>query len=148
MYFVKLPHKVLPLMAILVLAGTFGCGANQMPTYPASGKVSFSDGTPVTAGRVEFRSEDAKIRVPVRAEIQEDGTFQLGTYEPGDGAAEGKYKAIVNPSMIYNKQRDVVVPAVKIHPRFGSYRTSGIAFDVTRDPEQNQFSIIVEPPRN
>lgn len=128
----------------LVTVCLFGCGSGNVPVYAAKGRVVFSDGTPVGAGRVEFRPLEAPRPVVARGEVQADGTFELSTFEPGDGAIAGRHTAIVLPKMIMQNRN--VVPAVKIDSRFGNYKTSGLEFTVNENPAKNVYTITVEPP--
>ena len=116
-------------VALLLLAG---CGGGEHSTYPAGGKVTFSDGAPLTSGRVELQLIDAKKHVSARGWIQPDGTFTLSTYETGDGAVEGEHLALVTPGR-----------TERIAPHFRSYQTSGLKFTVTRDKGKNRFDIVV-----
>lgn len=66
---------------------------DRVPTWPASGRVVFSDGGPVKTGIIELTCEAHDLVSSGR--IQEDGTFVLGTYELDDGAPEREHPAIV-----------------------------------------------------
>src|SRR5215813_7535464 len=77
----------------LVLFGASGCGGPTL--FPVSGKVTYKDGKPVTAGFVIF--EPLSQKISARGEIQADGSFQLGTHRDNDGAMEGDYKVLVAP---------------------------------------------------
>lgn len=73
------------LCVVLLLSG---CGdSNQRLT----GKVTFSDGEPLTVGTVVF-STSALIS---RANIRPDGTFKTGTHKDGDGIPPGTYKVFI-----------------------------------------------------
>ena len=127
--------------SLAAAAATFpGCGgAGQLQTYHTTGKVHFADGTPLPGGSVVFQS--VEHRLTANAPIQEDGTFQLGTYEPGDGAVAGKHTAAVQPPMT----NPDMGPRVPIHPRFRRMETSGLEFTVTEEGP-NEFDILVEAP--
>lgn len=89
--------------AWLMLAGVIlifsGCGGGASVT----GTAKLEDGTPLTAGEVEFNpitaegggDSDEAAPVPAVGTIGEDGTFTLGTYSETDGAAPGKYKVLI-----------------------------------------------------
>lgn len=118
-----------------------GCSDN-LPTYPVAGKVVFKDGSPVHVGTVEFKSLEKKIQA--RGTIEVDGSFKLTTYEPDDGAVLGKHQCVVTQFIMLEE-----LPAIKtskkgvVHPRFGSYATSGLEFEVTADKE-NVLTVTVE----
>jgi hypothetical protein len=78
-----------------------GCGqSDRMPsvsTYPVKGKVLLADGKPLTRGRIVFhRQEDPPILAS--GEIKTDGSFELSTLKPGDGAPAGKYGVQIDPT--------------------------------------------------
>ena len=61
-----------------------------------SGRVQYSDGTPITGAVRVIRLEPtqdstATIRKAASGTIAEDGTFELFTRRPGDGVYAGKY---------------------------------------------------------
>jgi hypothetical protein len=88
---------------LLLVAVLCGCGGREDwapvirdPAFPVRGKVILPGGKPLTSGRIEF--------IPVKepglmayATIAPDGTFQLRTREPGDGAIPGTYKVRIMP---------------------------------------------------
>ena len=125
-------------VAWLLLLGTIGCGSSLRP---ARGTVTYADGSPVTEGFVVFESKDQEKPITARGEIRSDGTFELGTFKPGDGAMPGKYRALVAPKFDPNA---VDKPAKKppIHPRYAEFKTSGLEFDVTA-AGPNEFPIKV-----
>lgn len=82
----------------LVLAG---CGAEEgLPVYPVSGQV-FVQGKPAEGALVIFypidpQTHDAE-KFPPRPSglVEADGTFQLTTSEPKDGARVGEYDVTI-----------------------------------------------------
>ena len=82
----------------LMLSAMVGCGSDQPFSYvPMSGKVTYEDGTPVTAGRLQFESQAPAQRTlhprPAVALIKPDGTFDAVTsHKHGDGLIPGKHK--------------------------------------------------------
>jgi hypothetical protein len=126
-----------------------GCGSSKQPTYRAIGRVTFADGTPLTTGWVSFRPMDSEAKISAKGQIQPDGTFELMTFTPGDGAVEGRHQAMVMAAIVQDGRQlpqPGPPPAPLIDPRFAGYDTSGLEFTVTTDPEQNQFAIQVKPP--
>ncbi|MEA1951951.1 MAG: hypothetical protein U9N87_11235, partial [Planctomycetota bacterium] len=85
-------------LILLVVSILAGCGG-PLPTYKAGGKVTLPDGTPMNAGQVEFRPVDSEHLVSARGAIQTDGTFELSTFEAGDGAIEGEHQVLVRPML-------------------------------------------------
>lgn len=75
-----------------------GCGGPEL--YPVSGKVTYTDGTPVPGGGVlKFLSKGAESPA-VEGEIQSDGTFSMATMDDvgnwSPGAPPGDYLVYVN----------------------------------------------------
>jgi hypothetical protein len=136
---VRRPFRLAGLALLLIVAA--GCGGPT--TYPVRGKVVFKDGTPLTGGLVVFRPVDEKLQVSARGDIQPDGSFILGTYKEGDGAVPGKYQAAITPPP-RRKIREKPVERPIINPRFESYDTSGLEFEVKR--QSNDFTIEVDKP--
>ena len=76
-----------------------GCGKGQPAwekVYPVTGVINL-DGKPIGGALLTLIPQDGKIPETVRptATSNWDGTFQFGTYTPGDGAPAGSYKVIV-----------------------------------------------------
>ena len=116
-----------------------------MPTYPVRGKVTFPDGTPLEGGRVEFELVSSKHRVSARGVIRPDGSFELGTFQPGDGALAGEHRAIVMPPLPIGDRDGVDSLPVIIDPHFQRFDSSGLKFTVTPDGD-NEFHIPVFGP--
>ncbi|MBI84422.1 MAG: hypothetical protein CMJ81_14605 [Planctomycetaceae bacterium] len=144
------PRPVVPafVLAYALLLGSSlitGCGsAGPLPTYPAGGRVTFVDGTPLAGGTVEFRPVDNPHVISSRGSIQPDGKFQLGTFRPGDGAVEGEHQALVVPPLFKGDRDEVRVPPQVIDPQYRRYETSGLRFTVSRDVKTNDFEIKVK----
>ena len=133
------------LVITLVACSVFGCSDDgRIPTYAARGTVTYPDGSPVTTGGiVEFRLITDEFRpTSARGNIEKDGTFELSTYEPGDGAFEGTHQVLVvplppsGPAEAYRPQ--------PIDRKYGKFKTSGLEFTVEQDTSKNNFDIQVE----
>jgi hypothetical protein len=72
-----------------------GCGSGEFPVRPVSGTV-VCDGQPVTKGSVTFTplgdGKTAETGKPAAAEIAQDGSFKLSTFDLFDGAIVGKHR--------------------------------------------------------
>ena len=123
-----------------------GCGGQGPPTYQAGGKVVFSDGTPLGGGTIEFRPVRAEKSVTARGTIQPDGTFQLSTFEPDDGAIEGEHLVLISPAPP-RRIGEPVDPRMEIDLRYTQFSTSGLKCTVSRDVGENRFPILVERSR-
>jgi hypothetical protein len=83
-------------IAISLLSIAAGCG----PSLPERGVVRgvvTSAGKPVTQGYIRFLPESGRAAV---GEISPDGSYQLTTFEPGDGALLGKHKVTIEAKKV------------------------------------------------
>lgn len=119
-----------------------GCGGDGLATYPARGTVTFPDGKPLAGGSIIFQSTEHPVTA--RSPILDDGTFELGTYQPGDGAVEGEHRVAILPP---KPQRDTDEGAVlpDIDAKYQNPERSGLVYEVQPDGD-NQFEITVTPP--
>jgi hypothetical protein len=85
---------LLPRTWLLLLLGAVGCGGGL---YPVRGKVTYKDGTPLTKGLVVFESSTRTPPITARGDIRADGSYELSTFKPADGAPAGKYRVLVSP---------------------------------------------------
>ena len=79
-------HRLL--LSCLILSG---CGDGRPETYPVHGRVTWN-GAPVTAGRITFHPTEGR---PALSSIESDGSYQLTTFEPGDGALAGSHQVTI-----------------------------------------------------
>jgi hypothetical protein len=73
-----------------------GCGESQVPVYPVSGRVTYQ-GKPAAGATVVLHAlgvADTQDVAPYGV-VENDGTFAITVYEPGDGAPQGDYVATV-----------------------------------------------------
>jgi hypothetical protein len=106
----------------LWLFGIVGCGSGL---YPVSGRVTLDDGQPLTKGLVVFEQQTGEKPVTARGDLQADGSFQLGTRRPGDGAPRGKYRVLISPIIDVENPRDP-----PFDKRYTAFDTSGLTFEV------------------
>ena len=135
------------IMRVVLATVLVGCESGKMPTYPVHGKVTFSDGKPLSTGWVSFRSIGDAKGISAGGQIQPDGTFRLATFERNDGAVEGRHQALV--MIPVRGERDDFkdpLPPPPIDGRFSNFDSSGLEFTVSTDPAKNQFVIQVTPP--
>ncbi|MGI9456898.1 MAG: hypothetical protein ACR2NU_10070, partial [Aeoliella sp.] len=69
------------------------CGASRPRTSRATGTVTFTDGSPVRSGYIEFIP--LRDGPSARGVINSQGQFTLGTFETADGAMPGDYSIVV-----------------------------------------------------
>jgi hypothetical protein len=140
----RLLNHVRWISAALLLMLFAGCGRGGTPTYPAGGTVKYEDGSPLFAGSVSFRSLDSTDGPSARGDVQADGSFELTTFSPGDGAVLGRHQAVVVlPTQGGRPGFKLPTLPPPIAPRFSSFETSGLEFTVTENPDQNHFAIVV-----
>ena len=93
----------------LILGSIAGCGstsdkwtAGRQPVYPVSGKVTYK-GEVVAGANVLFFSEGKNLTA--RAMTDEDGQYELTTYEPRDGAVVGEHAVSIRKTVKEPVQR-------------------------------------------
>jgi hypothetical protein len=122
------------LAALALLAG---CGGGR---YPVHGRVVYEDGSPLTEGTVVGEMVEGETRVMAQGSVKSDGTFSWGTQRPGDGALPGKYRVVVLPRAVGEREASQgLLPAVD--PKFSNPRTSGIDFEVQAG--KNELNVTV-----
>ncbi len=128
---------------VLLLSMTTGCGG--APTaYLVHGTVVFPDGKPLTRGTVEFEALGQPKPITASGEIATDGTFQLGTYRPKDGAIAGEHRVavIADYEIGTGVERPGELPPPQLHSKFRSFKTSGLKFTIK--PKMNNILIEVD----
>lgn len=106
-----------------------GCDSRP-PTYLVHGMVVFPDGKPLTSGTVEFEALNQKKPITASSEIAADGTFQLGTFAPKDGAIAGEHRvAVISDHEIGTREeRPEEIPPERLHSKYRDFKTSGLKF--------------------
>lgn len=134
--------KTLTMLACVASGLLAGCGRRNL--HPVSGVVRFSDGTPLSAGRVvvDFGRDSFS---GAWGHVRSDGTFAIGTLSAADGMRAGVVQvAIVNAvEPVYAPDGTAITSKPLIHPRFADPETSGLSFEV---PRQTHWDIIVDRP--
>ncbi len=123
---------------VLIVSGA-GCGRRM---YPVHGTVTLEDGRPLTRGIVIFEGQHDGIAVMARGEIKPDGSYQLSTEKPGDGAPPGKYRVQINPmdrSEVPDEQKKLPFDI-----KYLRFDTSGLEYEVKAGP--NEFPIKLSRP--
>ncbi len=77
-------------IAAMVLAGLTGCGGGA-GTSKVTGTVKLRDGRLVTTGKIFFTGGSGNAN----GQIQNDGSFTVGTYKVDDGAKPGTYTVVI-----------------------------------------------------
>jgi hypothetical protein len=136
---------------ILCAAGLLslaGCGSNFPKLYPVTGKVTLSDGKPLTAGAVAFHPDSSKgntAPVDCVSAIDSQGHFELVTRgvkgaDSGRGAPLGWYKVILvaNP-------RGGKLPEINVNPRYLKAETTPLLVEVTADAKSDVYDLRIAP---
>ena len=111
-----------------------GCGGGLKPVH---GKVTLPDGQPAAGSLVVFESEGEGNALTARGEVQADGSYRLGTLQPGDGVPPGKYRVLIAPPAAANAEAPTRPP---FPAKYSDFQTSGLEYQVTTDKD-NEFQI-------
>lgn len=128
--------------SVVLLALQGACRPRGEPLYPVTGRVVFSDGTPVTSGMVIFDSVAADRPIGARGPIGADGRVQMGTRRPGDGVPAGHYRVAIALPAPDGDTGAAGITRPPIDPRFTTPDTSG--FECSVGPDQpNVFDLTI-----
>ena len=136
----RLNPFVCALLAVTVL---IGCGGRK--TYSIKGKIVYEDDQSAAEDLVGYTVTLQSVEQSVSATgiVEPDGTFEVSTYEPGDGAVPGKHRVAVTPPI---QETDGPPPKPLIHPRYASFDTSGLEIAVDKSGAEIVLSVQrVEP---
>ena len=121
-----------------------GCGDDRVPTYPASGRVVFPDGSPLPGGNIEFAPQAGTVKTSARAMIEEDGTFRLTTFRDGDGALAGVHRVAIIPARRRGQRADEAERS--FDGKYQDFETSGLEATIASG-SPNEFKFVVHPAR-
>lgn len=125
--------------------GLAGCGGPHL--CPVRGKIVYPDGSPakdlagytVTFESVDQAPTEQKPGISAWGVVEADGTFQIGTYRPGDGALPGRHRVAICPPPFLADQPP---PPPVIPLKYASFQTSGL--EVVIQPGPNELTLQVE----
>jgi len=116
-------RRLLFLSLLLCCLIVVGCGKN----VKVSGKVSFSDGTPLDVGKVCF--SDGTIMA--YGKIDTNGTYTMGMTKDGEGIPPGTYKVSIvdakkpdSKYMVKSEEGDYPLDVTLIHLKYSNPNTS------------------------
>jgi hypothetical protein len=140
----SLPGRRAWLAAALAAWALAPAGCNHGTTLsPVRGTVTLEDGSPLKKGMVIFEGTAADGKaVTARGEVRPDGSYELGTFKPGDGAPVGKYRVQINPmdlSEVPDEEKKLPFDA-----KYLKFETSGLEYEVRPGP--NAFSLRLTAP--
>ncbi|MCL2623192.1 MAG: hypothetical protein FWD31_05930 [Planctomycetaceae bacterium] len=123
-------------IALFMLA-FYGCGENSR----LKGKVTFSDGQPVTAGTVNFSTPTYQAR----GEIKPDGTYTVSSLGKNDGLPRGEYAVSLTGVMKFktNANSAMPVPVILCDEKYSLPETSELKCTVPAPG--NRFDIVLDP---
>jgi hypothetical protein len=133
-------------LAALVLGAILsGCGGSpERPevVYPLTGALEF-EGQPAVGASIVLYPQDELISARPKATVNDDGTFAVTTYEPGDGAPPGEYKVTVEwrrPVAGRESAGDDQPPPNVLPSTYASPQTTPLT--VTVEEGENEFPAI------
>lgn len=115
-----------------------GCGG-KYDLHPATGRVLLKDGTPLNGMRIVF--ENQQTHIGSVAISDDEGRFELGTVQSGDGAILGAYRVAVVDTIAHQKMDR---SALRIHPKYENLKTSDLKFEITED--NHELEMILDRP--
>ena len=148
---------VVPAICCLVLVG---CGPDRPEMATVTGKVTYR-GAPVPEGQIMFYPENGRM---ASGAIAADGTYELTTYDSGDGALLGRHVVTITsrrvsggrpePKTFEEEVRTAAdknaprAPAVKVTwlapEKYSDRRTSPLAREVQRGENVCDFDLSEE----
>lgn len=134
------PRRWIPFLGALFVATLpAGCGGSK--TYSIQGKIVYEhDGS--AAGELAGYTvtlESVEQNVSATGVVQPDGTFEVSTFEQGDGAVPGEHRVAVTPPI---QEVDGPPPKPLIHSRYATLDTSGL--EITVDKRGAEVVLTVE----
>jgi hypothetical protein len=114
-----------------------GCGNN----VKVAGRVTFSDGEPLSVGRVVFENDQFQYY----GNLQKDGTFSVGVYNDGEGIPRGKYRVAIKYALATTPDgqptEQLLIAEKHVNPK-----TSGLEYDIQK--RTTDIDITVEKPEH
>ena len=127
-------YKYCTILLCLVALALTGCDGGKKQI---SGKVTFSDGKPVTLGKVVFSTESFQAT----GTIQEDGSYRMGTIGEKDGVPPGEYS--VSVMGVARLDLGAMTSYPLCEEKYMSPQTSGLT--ITIPVPGNKYDIVLEP---
>ncbi len=130
--------------AILIVCAIIGCESKpeRPQTIKVQGKVSYN-GQPVTKGTITFQSDGGQTAT---GQIQPDGTYQLSTFDPNDGAVAGHHQVMIiandgDPTLMPGSSPGYKVPKDLVPKKYGDVKTSQLDATVAADKKDYDFDL-------
>lgn len=144
----KSKTQAVPWLTIAWLAFALCSGCSGSGIYPVDGLVTWKDGKPATelAGSLVFFEQPEK-KTSSQGTIQPDGSFQLTTSKPNDGAPSGEHTVLVievGRKSLGGPDASAIAPS-KLDTRYATPATSDLR--ATVKPGPNKITLTVEAPK-
>lgn len=120
-----------------MLLAISGCGEARVPVYPVTGKVTYQGKVPAGASVALHAVNGGVEGVAPTGRVNEDGSFEITVYEPGDGAPEGDYVATIQWFKVVRDPAGGGAPGPNVLPKkYASAVTSPIKVSVKGGPTE------------
>jgi hypothetical protein len=119
----------------LIILMLSGCGNKVKVT----GRVEFSDGTPLSTGRVVFENDQFSYY----GNLKKNGTFSVGVYKDGEGIPRGKYRVAIKYALVTTPDGQPTEQLL-IAEKHVSTKTSGWEYDIQK--RTTDIHLTVEKP--
>jgi len=126
--------RLLSLLAVVALVAVAGCSGRAQVT----GKVAFSDGTPLDCGVVNF-ANDTTI---CKGEINKKGEYTMRTFKPGDGVPKGSYKVYITETLKFGESAGTMMTGDVETQLLGT--TTNILDPKYSNPDESGLTITVQ----
>jgi hypothetical protein len=133
-------------LAVMLLASPGCSSSSSRPTcYEVRGHVFYRKTEPAAGALVVFHPVSEAIGARPFAHVAVDGTFELTTYDQGDGAPEGDYNVIVvwheSAKETEHQIREGARGNDRLNGRFADPHHPLLKATVTRGPNEFRFEI-------
>jgi len=132
--------------ALLIVVLLVGCSGTSK-TKAVTGTVTSASGKPLTGGRILFQPVGESSQ-PARGIVGADGSFELSTFQTGDGAVPGLHKVAIYPAVPQEAVNDPAAVArymAAVDSRYQNIQTTPLEYMVKDDGSANHFDIVLKP---
>lgn len=129
----QLVRNVATWLLLIALTGATGCGDGRPQRVPVSGTIMI-DGAPLPYGFVTFVPASGRS---ASGQLDAQGRFTLGSYEPGDGVLPGSQRvSVLARESLNDKQAKWHAPK-----KYANHDTSGIVVEVTEPTDDLKIDL-------
>lgn len=132
--------RVWLLGGLLLASSAWGCGnqkASWETVYPAKGVLTYR-GKPVPNAEIALFPVDESFPdvVRPRAKTTDKGEFVVWTYQPGDGAPAGDYKATVVRNQVVEIRNVAVTKPNDLPPKYSKLQSTDLIIKISQNDTQ------------